>query len=251
MKPLLALVLILTMFLAGATSPVFAKGPTAASSFNTGQSLLKAGQYKQAQAAFRQAIAKHDHVALSYVGLGNADIDLGDSVAGFKAYQQAAALMPKSAAVNYYAAYAALNARAYTWAVTYATRSIQLLPRTYASYHLRFLAYGRLKNKKKQVADAHMEVMLESRSPDPWNDYGIALGNDGQLKPAISAFGKAIKLRPGYWAYYKNRAIIEIYTKQDTQALADFEKAAALAPDPADKQLMSSTAAKLKKRMHH
>jgi len=222
-----------------------------ASAYAQGQTLLKTHQYRQAQVAFRQAIAQKDHVALAYAGLGTADIDLGDFKGGFLAYQAAAKLMPTSAAMNYYAAFAALYARAYTSAVTYATRSIQLYPGYYPSYHLRFLAYGRLQNKKHQVSDAKMEVKLVPNSPETWNDYGIALGNDGQLPQSISAFGKAIKLRPAYWAYYKNRAIIEIYNKQQSKALADFEKAGALAPDAADKKLMADTAAKLKKRMHH
>jgi tetratricopeptide (TPR) repeat protein len=225
------------------------RGPAGA--YATGQALLKARQFRQAQVAFRQAIAQKDHVALAYAGLGTADIDLGDSAGGFKAYQQAAKLLPGNAAMNYYAGFAALYARAYTWAVTYATRSIQLHPNYYPSYHLRFLAYGRLQSKKKQVSDAHMEVKLLPRNPDTWNDYGIALGNDGQLPQSISAFGKAIKLRSSYWAYYKNRAIIEIYNKQQGRALKDFEKAGALAPDAADKKLMADTVAKLKKRMHH
>ncbi len=232
-----------------APSALHAHGPAGA--YATGQARLKAHQFRQAQVAFRQAISQKDHLALAYAGLGTADIDLGDSVGGFKAYQQAAKLLPGSAAMNYYAGFAALYARAYTWAVTYATRSIQLHPNYYASYHLRFLAYGRLKSKKHQVSDAHMEVKLLPGSPDSWNDYGIALGNDGQLPQSISAFGKAITLKPHYWAYYKNRAIIEIYNKQQGRALLDFEKAGALAPDAADQKLMADTAAKLKKRMHH
>ena len=226
-----------------------AHGP--ASAYARGQTLLKARQYRQAQLAFQQAIARKDHLALAYAGLGTADIDLGDFKGGFKAYQSAAKLMPTDAAMNYYAGFAALYARAYNWAVTYATKSIQLKPGYYPSYHLRFLAYGRLQNKKHQVSDAKVEVRLLPNNPDTWNDYGIALGNDGQLPQSISAFGKAIKLRPTYWAYYKNRAIIEIYNKQQARALQDFEKAGALAPDAADKKLMADTAAKLKKRMHH
>ena len=250
--PFLAGFLVIAGFLSTASaSPERLSPGGLAGAYATGQSLLKAHQYRQAQAAFRQAIAQKDHVALAYAGLGTADIDLGETIAGFKAYQQGARLLPKSAAMNYYAGFAALYARAYTWAVTYASRSIALLPNYYPSYHLRFLAYGRLKNKKKQVADAKMEVKLLPNTPDTWNDYGIALGNDGQLLQSISAFGKAISLKPGYWAYYKNRAIIEIYNKQQGKALADFQKAAALAPDPADRKLMLDTAAKLKKRMHH
>ena len=231
------------------SSQLAANGP--ASAYAQGQTLLKAHQFRRAQLAFQQAIARKDHVALAYAGLGTADIDLGDYKGGFKAYQSAVKLMPANAAMNYYAGFAALYARAYTWAVTYATRSIQLHPGYYPSYHLRFLAYGRLENKKHQVSDAKMEVKLLPNNPDTWNDYGIALGNDGQLPQSISAFGKAIKLRPTYWAYYKHRAIIEIYNKQQARALQDFQKAGALAPDAADKKLMADTAAKLKKRMHH
>lgn len=221
------------------------------SAYATGEALLKTHRYSQAQVAFRRAIAQKDHLGLAYAGLGTADIDLGDSVGGFKAYRQAAELLPKNAAINFYAGYAALYARAYSWAVTFATRVIKLQPNNYPSYHLRFLAYGRLESKKHQVSDSHMEVKLLSNSSESWNDYGIALGNDGQLPQSIAAFGRAIKLKPSYWAYYKNRAIIEIYNKQQARALVDFEQAAALAPDVADKKLMTDTAAKLKKRMHH
>jgi tetratricopeptide (TPR) repeat protein len=223
----------------------------AGSYYANGQALLKAKQYKAAAAAFTRAVAHKDHVALAYVGLGTADSDLGNYVAGFKAYQHAATLLPRNAEIAYFTAFAALYARAYDSSVSYATKAIALDPKSYAAYHMRFLAYGRLKNKKKQVADAHSEVKLGPKYPEAWNDYGIALGNDGQLPQSISAFGRAIALKPLYWAYYKNRGIVEVYNKQQSRALADFTKAEALAPDPADKKILAETAANLKKRMHH
>jgi tetratricopeptide (TPR) repeat protein len=232
-------------------SPSRAAENASASAYTQGMALMNAHQYARAQIAFRRAIAHKDHLLLSYVELGKADIYLGDLVGGFKAYQQATKLLPRDPALNYYTGVAALNARAYNWAVVYASRSLKYRPNTYLSYHLRFVAYGRLKNKKKQLSDAQMEVKISPSNPESWDDYGIALGNDGQLLRSISAYGKAIKLNPRNWAYYKNRANIEIYNKQHGRALADYEKAAALAPDPADKKLMLDTAAKLKKQLHH
>lgn len=220
------------------------------SPYLNGQALLKAHQYRQAEAAFHQAILQHDHVALAYAGIGTAKIDVGNFVAGFKAYQQAARLLPKNAAINYYTAYAALYARAYTSTVMYATRALALQPNVYLTYHLRFLAYGRLQLKKKQVSDARAEVRIAPGNPESWNDLGIALGNDGQLPASISAFGRAIRLKPHYWAYFKNRAIVEIYNKQLPRALADFQTARNLAPDPADKKILAETITNLKKRMH-
>jgi tetratricopeptide (TPR) repeat protein len=217
----------------------------------TGQSLLQAHRYREAQAAFRRAIAEKDHTAFSYAGLGTASIDLGDYVGGFKAYQQAVRLLPNNAAMNYYAAYAALDANAYTWTVTYAKRSLKLHPNYFPSYHLLFLAYGRLKDKKNQVTSARMEARLLPGSADSWNDLGIALGNDAQLRESITAFTRAIQMRPKYWAYYKNRAIIEVYNKQPNQAIADLQRAQALAPDPADKKLLAATITRLKKALHH
>jgi tetratricopeptide (TPR) repeat protein len=240
--------------LAGSGSLATTTGRVAAaasSSYLTGQTLLKAHRYDEAVAAFQRAIRQKDNVALAYGGIGTAYFDQGKYGPSYKAYARATQLLPKSALMAYLAAEAALYARVYTAAVTYASRSLTLQPNVYATYHIRFLAYGSLKLKKNQVLDAQAEVKLAPNDPEAWNDLGISLGNYSKLSGSLAAFAHALRLKPGYWAYYKNRAIVEYNNRKYNAALKDFQLARDHAPDATQRRILNEAITNLKKRMHH
>jgi len=218
--------------------------------YDTGQALLRARQYRQAQNQFQAAIRCHDHLTQAYADLGTSSFDLGQYAAAYSAYRSAAARSPHDASLLYITGFAAFYAGKWKETVVYTTATLKLQPKSDITYHLRFLAYGRLLQHKKQVQDASAEVKLKPYNADYWDDVGIALYNDSKLADSIGAFSHAIQLQPSRWNYYKNRAISEVYSKKSKIALKDLEKAYALASRPGDKKQLSVAIAKLKKSLH-
>jgi Flp pilus assembly protein TadD len=160
-------------------------------------------------------------------------------------------MQPREPAVLYGAAYSALGSRSFHAAVQYATRFLRLQPKSYDGYHVRFLAYGNLLMPKQQVKDASMEVRLQPRNPDAYEDLGIAYVNNQKYAQARTVFTKAIKLHPGTFEYYSNRAAAEVYGKQPELAVKDLKKARSLAPNAATKQNLDRDIKAVEKQIQH
>lgn len=202
------------------------------SAFDEGSRLLQARNYPAAQKQFELSVQRHQNVAESYAGIGAAAIRIGDFTTAFSAYKKAIQKQPKNPAFYYDAAYAALYARQWKSAVSYATQYVNKQPNNAAGYHLRFLAYGQALKRKLQVRDAQKIVKLAPRSPDSYNDLGIALTNDNKFAQGVQAFSHAIQMRPANAGYYINRALAENFTGASKQVLADLYKARSLSHDP-------------------
>jgi len=218
--------------------------------YDSGQTSLRARQYRQARNEFQTAIRCHDHLTQAYANLGTANFDLGQYGAAYLAYRSAALRAPHDPSLMYITGFAALYAGKWKEAVAFATATLKLQPKSDITYHLRFLAYGRLLLHKQQVRDASAEVKLKPYNADYWDDVGIALYNDSKLADSIGAFTHAIQLQASRWNYYKNRAISEVASKKSKPALKDLEKAYVLASTPSDKKQLSVVIAKLKKSLH-
>jgi superkiller protein 3 len=217
--------------------------------YDRGQTYLKARSFTAAVAQFRLSIRRHQSVADSYANIGTASLDMGKDAAAYRAYKAAVSHNPSNAAYLYYAAYSALYAQDFRGAVSYATRFIGVQAKNPAGYHLRFLAYGKLLEHKNQVTDARVEVQLQPRSPDSYNDLGIALTNDGKFAAAVKTFTRAIRLRPAYLSYYTNRAMAENLNRQPNDVLRDLYTARSLAKDSLTKKQIDEAIANFKKHL--
>jgi tetratricopeptide (TPR) repeat protein len=200
--------------------------------YSRGRSLVKAGQYKAAEAEFNLAVSHRDHLAAAYAGIGIAAIHLADFTRAYHAYQKAVALQPRNPTFLYGAAYAALYARSFHSAISYASNFISVRPKSASGYHMRFLANGQLLRHHQQVLDARKEVQLQPHSAVAYNDLGIALLNDHQYAASIATFSRAIRLDKSYYSYYSNRAIAEAYAKHTSDAIRDLKTAKTLVKDP-------------------
>lgn len=225
--------------------------PASRAPYDRGRAYMTSHDYRAAEQAFRTSIAQRQHLTSSYDGLGTAAVALRDYATAYRAYKSALGLEPKSPLFIYRAAYTALYARDYHAAVAYATRYITMRPKDAAAYHLRLLAYGGLLNAKKQEEDARTIVRLQPHDANAYNDLGIAMGQRNKYKQAIGAFSQAIRMQPQNGSYYINRAIVENLNKQPTLALADLERARALARDPTTKKQLTTAIGNLEKRMQH
>lgn len=222
-----------------------------ADAYSQGQADLRAGRYKQAEAAFRTAIAHHIRVLQSYEGLAAAATRLRDYSTAARAYGSAVKLQPSNATLQYAAAYSALYANDYHAAVRYAGGYIKLRPRDPRGFHLRFLAEGSLFQRKPQLNDALRELKLEPNNASAYNDVGIAQANNKQYRKAVATLTRAIALDRGNGGYYANRALAEYELKELKAALSDYQRALARTTDPTRKRQLTNAITFLRKQIHH
>ena len=211
---------------------------------------MKQHQYAKAAAEYRVAINRHDRLAVAYAGLGNAQFQLKKYPQAYLSYKQALKLAPKNLGVLYYTAYTALYANDYAGSKKYISQYIKVRRRDAAAYHIRFLAEGRLLDKTGQEQDASIVVQLQPHNADAFDDLGIALSNNNKYQQAKSAFTTAIKLKPGRWNFYKNRAIVENRLKQKSAFLADLKMAYRLAPPGVEKHNLKIVIEKIQGTKH-
>jgi len=217
--------------------------------YDRGQTYMKVRNFPAALTQFGLSIRRNQRVADSYANIGTANLDMGKPAAAYRAFKAAVSHNATNAAYLYYAAYSALYNQDFRGAVSYATRFIGLQPKNPAGYHLRFLAYGKLLERKNQVKDASAEVKLQPRSPESYDDLGIALTNDGKFAPAVTAFSHAIHLRPASLSYYTNRAMAENLNGQTNAVLRDLHTARSLAKDSLTKKQIDEAIANFKKHL--
>ncbi|MGH2449175.1 MAG: tetratricopeptide repeat protein [Chloroflexota bacterium] len=228
--------------------PVHATG----TAYQKGQAYLRTRHWSQALASFHTSIAHHQQVAASYAGIGEVEIGQGNFAASEKAYSNAAKNQPNHAVYLYDAAYAALYNHDYHVAVSEATAYIKQKPKQAAGYHLRFLAYGDLLNRKKQLADAATITRLQPSDAGAWNDLGIAQANDKHPQKSIKAFGQAVRLSPRNPSYYMNRGLVqEELLKNPKAALPDYEEARKLTTNKSSLQTLNKAIAALKGQIKH
>jgi tetratricopeptide (TPR) repeat protein len=218
-----------------------------------GQSYMKKGDYADAQSSFTRATKQSPQDLVAYQRLGMAALYNRDYKAAFAAFRKASAMHPRNTAMLYYAAGAGLYAGDYATARKYVDRLLAIKPNYAAAYHVRLLIDANLLDKKAQLKDARAVARLQPKDPNAYNDLGLALANNTRPKAAYAAFSRAIKMQPGNWQYYKNRAITDGLLKNIPAEIKDAKRSLALATDPVvKKQLrdMLSHAQKAAKAQH-
>jgi tetratricopeptide (TPR) repeat protein len=76
---------------------------------------------------------------------------------------------------------------------------------------------------------------LDTTSPRPYNNRGLAYADQGNLARALADYSKAIELNPNFAAAYFNRGALYREQGQKTQAIADLEKYLELDSNLADR----------------
>ncbi len=221
------------------------------SAYQQGVTALSAGHYSAAENDFRQAIARHDHVAQAWVGIAAADFARREYSASYHAMLHAVQLRPRDPGIQYRTASSALYSDDFHAAVKYATNYIALEPRDPRGFQLRFNAYGNLLDRKHQLQDARSVVKLQPHNANAYNDLGIALANNKEFSASEVALTRAIALQPSNPEFYSNRAQPEYQQKQYNKALADLEKALSLTKDRSRRGQLTAAIAYLRKQIHH
>ena len=139
---------------------------------NLGMALASKGQYAEAAAEFRAAIAAEPASVLAYRNLGNVLSSMGRGEEALAAFEHAVALNPKDAQATYDLGSLLIEARRFEEAATQLRASLAADP----------------------------------RSAQTLNNLGIALASQGDIREAASLFERALAIKPDFADAQRNLA---------------------------------------------
>ncbi|MFQ5560605.1 MAG: hypothetical protein ACE5FU_08485, partial [Nitrospinota bacterium] len=86
------------------------------------------------------------------------------------------------------------------------------------------------KQYENSALEYELGIQIIPDFPQPYNMLGTALHNGKMFQKAIEAYGKAIKLEPGFGPFYFNKGNSHLALNQKVEAEAMFRKAMQLSP---------------------
>ncbi|MEO7274022.1 MAG: sulfatase-like hydrolase/transferase [Vicinamibacterales bacterium] len=164
-----------------------------------GRTYAALGRAKEAAAEYEQAVARQRGYADAWRGLGESRVTLGDRPGAAAAFEALVAVAPADALAR--------------------------------------MELGQVYRDQNRMGDA-ARVMREATSLDPepaayWNALGTVLGASRQMADAERAFAEAARRDGSNGLFLYNHAIALEQIGRPTEALAAYEKSAALAYAPA------------------
>jgi len=203
---------------------------------NRGISARALKKFDLAVADYSKAIELYPTHARYYVNRANAELDLNKTQEALTDFGRAMSVDPKFALAyanrgNYYTKIGKTDE-----ALTDLTKAIELDPSYAESFYTRAMAYRARKEFEKAIPDLDKYIALNPGNSiylaDGYLNRGIAYTYTNDLDRAVKDISKAIELVPNYVDAYGARAIVYRRMKNEDQALADEQRAKALANKP-------------------
>jgi tetratricopeptide (TPR) repeat protein len=177
-----------------------------------------------------QKISKETAAAIE---AGNAAMTAQNWAGARENYVQALKELPDNAALLQRVAVAYLGEGNKDEALRYARMAAEKAPAESQSWQI--IADLEIERGNAEAGLAALEKVPPEKIIDPalYLNAGVILFNKKKLTEAVSAFDKAIGVKPDATAYYY-RGLAELQQKKSAEAKADFRKSLELAPDGPD-----------------
>jgi serine/threonine-protein kinase len=166
--------------------------------------LCDLGKYKEAEAAYREAIRLKNDYPEAYYNLGVAMSDQGPHKEAEEFYRQALGIKNDFPAAHYNLGVALSNQGRHAEAESAVRQAIRLrydYPNAHALLGTALSGQGRPKEAEAAYRQA---IRLKQDDPGAHNNLGVALGRQGRLKEAEEAFRQAIRLEDGMREAHSN-----------------------------------------------
>jgi tetratricopeptide (TPR) repeat protein len=207
--------------------------------YNLGVLTLKAGARDEALRYFQKAVELSPGQAEIRLRIGDALTALGSPEGAVKFYEDARRLMPADARLENNLGHALAEVDRHEEAVRHFKAAIELEPEwAEAEFNL---ATALLSLEHADEAIVHFEKTLRLSPKYAAAEYnlGNALVLAGKEAEAIDHFGKAIELKPTFVEAYANQALALARLGQSAGAIRTAEKAAALAAEQRNVELLT------------
>jgi predicted O-linked N-acetylglucosamine transferase (SPINDLY family) len=199
--------------------------------FAQGLALHQRGQLREAEALYTRALAEtpRDFAVLNMLGVLKAQA--GAAAEGLAWLEQALALQPDHAgALVNYGNILSLVGRCKEAVAAY-DRALAIRPDA-ESFVNRGFALQSLNEPAEALASFERALALEPRNIQALYRRGVVLNELGRTDEALAAYDQVLALAPGHVEALNNRGYIWwLNRKQWASAIADLQKAVALAPD--------------------
>jgi tetratricopeptide (TPR) repeat protein len=209
------------------------RGPDAALFAGRGQALCRLGRLDDARASYERAVALEPTEGRARIGLSAVQLAQGDVAGALATCDAAIALDPGLERAFYNRGCAHLADGRDEQAIADFTRALQLEPAHARALDNRGAALARLGRLDEAVADFQEALRLEPLS-EAHGNCAAACYALGDTKRALKELNAALRIERSNPIYHANRGRIYLDLGELALALADFEAAAALAPDDAD-----------------
>ena len=101
-------------------------------------------------------------------------------------------------------------------------------------HYNRGIAYGELGNLRQAISDYDAAIKINPEYAGAYNNRGVAYNELGNLRQAISDYDAAIKINPEYAGAYNNRGVAYNELGNLRQAISDFDRAVEINPEYAE-----------------
>ncbi|WP_374331385.1 tetratricopeptide repeat protein [Aestuariivirga sp.] len=202
--------------------------------FRQGLALHQRGRLAEAQALYRQVLARDPRHFDSLHLLGLCLVQGGETGRGAEQIRRALAIRSDFPEAHYNLGNALLTLGQPGEALASFETALKLKPDD-AQYRLEAgNALKELKRSDEAIAQYDHALRLDPRSAEAFNNRGIALKDAGRPAEAVESLDAAIALRPAYAEAHSNRGNALKELGRPDEALACHDRAIALRPDHAE-----------------
>ena len=191
------------------------------------QEYLQAATTEQKEIIAAQ-IVDEDKIFLSNVKLreGNRYRDAGDHKQAEKLFTEAIELNPDNALAWHNRAWAYIDLKRYQQAINDFNKASALNPNWDLPYFGRGWVYNQRKEYAAAVGEYDKAIALNPKYPNSWNNRGAAKSWLNRWQEAIADYDKAIELKPNYVQAYENRGKAYDALGDNARAAEDLNRAA-------------------------
>jgi tetratricopeptide (TPR) repeat protein len=193
--------------------------------FHRGLELARQDRYREALAAFEQAIRLNPNHVGAWLGKGTVLALLGRYQEALAAFEQAIRLDPNDSDAWLAKGLALAELGRYQEALAAFEQAIRLNPNDAETWANKGLALGELGRHQEALAAFEQAIRLNPNDANAWLNMGVALGYLGRYQEALAAFEQAIRLDPNDAVAWYNKGLMLDKLGRHREARAAYARA--------------------------
>ncbi len=191
--------------------------------FGLGQCQNELGKYQQAAYLFNQIVKHNPNQADAWLHLGLSQKHLGQSSQALESFGMAAKLRPNDDRVQHHLGLAMMDCGRMEDALKVVEGALSLKPDNPTIHNTLGIIFQSLDREDQGLRHNLEAVRLNGQFAEAWNNLGNLLGLMGQPSQAVSAFRKALELRPTAAHFHSNLLLYLHYDPAITPELTHEE----------------------------